>query len=71
MVQRILAVLLRFKLNQEYSELCGFVRLRVLLEIVWSKSLLLCSPQHKKAKICQRPELTDGVVMAQLTLWRV
>ena len=45
--QKRLAVLLSYKLNQEYSEMCDFVRVRMTLEIVRSKSLLLCGPREK------------------------
>ena len=37
---------------------------------VKSNSLLLCGPRDKGARICQRPELTDGAVMALFTPWR-
>ena len=39
--QKRLAALLSYKLKQEYSEMCGFVRARMSLEIVRSNSLLL------------------------------
>ena len=42
--QKRLAALLSFKMKQEYFELCGFVRARILLAIVRSNNLLLCSP---------------------------
>ena len=68
-VQKRLAKLHRYKLKQEYSEMCGFVRARMSLAIVRSNSLLLCGPRDKGARIWQRPELTDGVVMPLLTPW--
>ena len=64
--QKRLAALLSYKLKQEYSEMCGFVRVRMSLEIVRSSSLLLCGPREKGASIRQRPELMDGVVMPLL-----
>ena len=68
--QKRLAAPLRYKLKREYSELCGFVRLRMSLVIVRSNILLLCVPQKKGARIRQQPELMDGVVMALLAPWR-
>ena len=68
--QKRLAALIRYKLKQEYSEMCGFVQARMLLAIVRSNSLLFCSPRKKGARIQQRPELTNGVVMALLAPWR-
>ena len=40
--QNILAALISYKLKQEYSEMCGFVRERMSLVIVRSYSILLC-----------------------------
>ena len=68
--QKRLAALLSYKLKREYSEMCGFVRVRMSLAIVRSNSLLLCVPHYKGARIWQRPELTDGVVMVLLETWR-
>ena len=68
--QRRLATLPRYKLKQEYYEMCGFVRARMLLEIVRSNSLLLRGPCDKGARIWQQPQMTDGVVMALLAPWR-
>ena len=42
--QNILAALLIYKLKRECSEMCGFVRARVSLAIVWYNSLLLRGP---------------------------
>ena len=67
--QKRLAVLLSYKLKREYSELCDFLPARMLLAIVRSNSLLLCGPHDKGAHIWQRPELTDGAVMALLAPW--
>ena len=47
--QKRLAALLIYKLKQEYSEMCGFVRARMSLAIVRSNILLLHSPRHKGA----------------------
>ena len=52
-VQMRVAELLRFKLKQEYSEMCGFVRSRMSLAIVIYNSLLLCGPRYKWARIWQ------------------
>ena len=49
--QKRLAALLRFKLKREYSELCGFVRERISLEIVSSKRLLFHIPGDKEVHI--------------------
>ena len=46
--QKRLAALLRYKLKQEYSEMCCFVRAWMSLAIVRSNSLLLYDPQKKK-----------------------
>ena len=68
--QKRLAALLSYKLNQEYSEMCGFVRARMSLAIVRSNSLLLPGPRDKGARIRKQPELIDGAVMALLAPWR-
>ena len=62
--------LLSYKLKREYSEMCGFVRSRMSLAIVRSKSLLLRGPWYKGSRIRQRPELTNGAVMALLAPWQ-
>ena len=49
--QKRLAALLKYKLKKEYSEMCGFVRARMLLVILRSNSLLLRSPCAKGAQI--------------------
>ena len=67
--QKRLAALLSYKLKREYSEMCGFVRARMSLEIVRSNSLLFHVLRKKGARIWQQPELTDGVVMAPLAPW--
>ena len=67
--QNRLASLLSYKLEREYSEMCCFVRERMSLEIVRSNILLLRIPRDKGAQIWQRPELTDGEVMALLAPW--
>ena len=46
--QKRLAVLLSYKLKQEYSEMCGFVRARMSLAIMRSNSLLLYDPRKKR-----------------------
>ena len=68
--QKRLAALLSYKLKQEYSEMCGFVRARMSLAMVRSDSLLLRGPRNKGVRIRQLPELADGVVMALLAPWR-
>ena len=68
--QKRLAALLSYKLKWEYSEMCGFVWARISLVIVRSNSLLFHIPWDKGARIWQRPELTDGAVMALLAPWR-
>ena len=67
--QKRLAALLRYKLKQEYSEICGFVQERMSLAIVRSNSLLLRRPRDKRVRIRKRPELTDGAVTALLAPW--
>ena len=69
--QKRLDTLLSYKLKREYSEMCGFVRVRMSLAIVRYRSLLLRGPRDKEARIRQRPDLTDGAVMALLAPWRV
>ena len=68
--QKRLAAQLSYKLKREYSEICGFVRVRMSLSIVRSNSLILRGPRDKEACIRQQPDLTDGVVMALLAPWR-
>ena len=68
--QKRLAALLSYKLKQEYSELCGFVRARMSLAMVRSDSLLLRGSLDKGGHIRKRPELTDGSVMALLAPWQ-
>ena len=55
--QKRLATLLSYKLKREYSEMCGFVRVRMSLAIVISNSLLLRSPRDKGARIWQQLEM--------------
>ena len=62
--QKRLDKLLSYKMKREYSEMCGFVRARMSLEIVRSNSLLLRSPHDKGARIRQQPEMMYGEVMA-------
>ena len=69
-VQNRSAALLRYKLNREYSEMCGFVQERMSLAIVRSNSLILHGPHEKGTCIRQQPDLTDGSVMALLAPWR-
>ena len=64
-----LAALLSYKLNQEYSEMCGFVRARMSLAIVRSNSLLICVSHNKGKCIRQQPELTYEAVMALIAPW--
>ena len=68
--QKRLAALLRYKLKREYSEMCGFVQVRMSLAIVRSNILLLCGSRDKGACIRQQPELMDGVMMELLAPWQ-
>ena len=68
-VPRRLDTLLSYKLKREYSEMCGFVRARMLLAIVRSKSLLIRVPRDKRVCIWQEPEMKDGAVMSVLAPW--
>ena len=68
-LQKRLAALLSYKLKREYSEICGFVRSRMLIAIVRSNSLLLRRPCDKGARIRQQQGMTDGVVMTLLAPW--
>ena len=68
--QKSISALLSYKLKREYSEMCGFVGVRMSLAIVRSNSLLLRGPCNKEACIRQKPDLTDGAVMALLAPWR-
>ena len=68
--QKRLAAPLSYKLKREYSKMCGFVQAGMSLAIVRSNSLLLHGPCDKGARIRQKPELTDGAVMALLAPWR-
>ena len=66
LTQRILSTILSFKMKQEYSEFCGFVQARMSLAIVRYKSLLLCGPWYKEARIRKCPKMLDEAVMALL-----
>ena len=68
--QKRLAALLHYKLKQEYSEMCGFVRGRMSIAIVRSNCLFLRGPRDKEARILYLPELTDGAVMANISPWQ-
>ena len=49
--QKILAALLRYKLNNEYPKMCSFVRAIMSLAIVRSNSLLYLGPWEKAARV--------------------
>ena len=66
--QKRLDALLSYKLKQEYSQMCGFVRARMSLAKVRHKSLLLRGLCDKGARIRQLPDLTDGVMMELIAL---
>ena len=68
--QKRLAAILSYKLKQEYSEMCGFVKSMMSLAIVRYNSLLLSGLCYKGARIRKRPDLIDGAVMALLAPWR-
>ena len=68
--QRCLASLLSNKLKREYSEMCGFVRARMSLDIMRSNTRLLQGARDKEVYICPRPDLADGAVVSLLELWR-
>ena len=68
--QKRLAALLSYKLKQEYSEMCGFVRARTSLAIVRSNRQIIHGPLDKGARIQQQPDMTDGAVMTLLAPWR-
>ena len=63
---RRLAALISNKPKQEYSDMCGFVRVCMSLAIVRSNTLLLCGAREKEAYIRQRPNVEDGPKMALL-----
>ena len=67
--QRCVASLLSNNLKTEYSEMCGFVRARMLLSIVLSNTLLLRGARDKEAKIRQRLDLSDEAVISLLAPW--
>ena len=50
-VKQHLALLLRNKVNQEYSEMCGFVRARMSLAVMISNTLLLRGTRDKEVYI--------------------
>ena len=43
--QKRFTTLLSYKLNQEYSEMCGFVKVRMLLAIVKPKDVVVVDGQ--------------------------
>ena len=67
--QNMLAALLSYKLNQEYSKKCGFVKARMSLAIVRSNILLLHVTQDKETRIRQQPDMVDRAVIALLVPW--
>ena len=66
---KMLAALLIYKLKQEYSEMCRFVRAKMSLAIVRLNSPLLRGPRGKGAHIRQGPEMKDWAVIALFTPW--
>ena len=56
--QRI-AFHLSFRMKQEYSDMCGFVRTSMSISVVWSNNFLIQGKLDKEARI----------VMALLSLW--
>ena len=64
-----LDALLSYKLKQESSEMCGFVRTRMSQEVVRSNSLPPCCPCDKGVRIQKRPYLTHVAVMALIAPW--
>ena len=52
-VKNRLAALLSYKLKREYSEMCGFVRVKMSPAKVRSNSLILRIPHNKRARIWQ------------------
>ena len=68
--QRHLASLLSNNLEQEYLNICGFLRAQISLAIVRSNTLLLRGSRNKEAYICQRLDLIYGALVALLDLWR-
>ena len=68
--QKRLSALPRYRLKQEYSEMCAFLRARISLAIVRSNSLLLRVHHNKRESIGQRPDTKDGTVMALLAPWQ-
>ena len=69
-VQNRLSALLILNMNQEYSELCGFVRVRMSLAIVRSNIPKFRGHRDKGVRIPQGLELLDGAVMGLLMPWR-
>ena len=64
--QQSLDLILSNNLNQEYLDMCGFLRGCMSLEIVRSNTLILCGTRDKEAYIRQRPYMADGAVMSLL-----
>ena len=59
--KRRLASALAWKWKQQYSETCGFVRVRMALAVVRAYTLLLCGSRVHQS--CQRPDIIDGAGM--------
>ena len=58
--QKRSAALISYKMKREYSEMCGFVKVRMPLAIVRYNSLLLHGPWGKGANIRKQPDIKDG-----------
>ena len=57
------------KLKREYSEMCGFMQVKMALAVAQYNTLLLGGNRDKEARIINHPDLSDGVLMALLVPW--
>jgi hypothetical protein len=61
------ALRLSGKWRREYSEMVGYVRVRMALAVVCSNFLLLCG-SHKRRSSC--PFIDEGAAMENWNVWR-
>jgi hypothetical protein len=59
--ERRLASALAWKWKRQYSEMCGFVRVRMALAVVRANTLLLRGSRVRQSR--PRPDITDGAGM--------
>ena len=54
-VKQCMALIIRYKLKQDYDKMCGFVRFSMALSIVLFNTVILRGTQEKEVYICKGP----------------